>query len=287
MKMKNILLPKNISTCCNSIFYVLLSLYIKEQPSFLKRCLDSLLSQTLQPNEIVLVKDGPLTSELDAVVSDFAKHCASLKVLALPQNQGLGRALNEGLKYCSYDLVARMDTDDIAKPDRFEKQVRIFNEHPEVDICSAWMEEFFNSPQNSVSIKKLPEIHADIVLYAQSRNPINHPVAMFRKKAVIAAGGYQHFPLFEDYYLWVRMLKNGAKFYNIQESLLYFRISPDMFMRRGGWRYAIDEFRFQKTMLDMGMVSQGRFLRNVLTRFPVRIAPNKIRSWLYQKALRK
>ena len=269
------------------MFSVLLSLYTKEQPFFLKLSLDSLFSQTLLPSEIVLVKDGPLTDELDAIVSDYERRYPILKVVALAQNQGLGRALNEGLKHCSYDLVARMDTDDIAKPDRFEKQVHIFNEHPEVDICSAWMEEFFNSPQNSVSIKKVPELHDDIVLYAQSRNPINHPVAMFRKKAVIDAGGYQHFPLFEDYYLWVRMLKNGAKFYNIQESLLYFRISPDMFMRRGGWRYAIDEFRFQKTMLDMGMVSQGRFLRNVLTRFPVRIAPNKIRSWLYQKALRK
>lgn len=269
------------------MFSVLISLYIKEQPSYLKQSLDSLLSQTLQADEIILVKDGPLTHELDAVVSDFEKRCISLKIVDLPQNQGLGRALNEGLKHCSYELVARMDTDDIAKPDRFEKQVRIFKEHPEVDICSAWMEEFLDSPDSPVSIKKIPEQHADIAFYAQSRNPINHPVAMFRKKAVLDAGGYQHFPLFEDYYLWVRMLKNGAIFYNIQESLLYFRISPDMFKRRGGWKYAQDEFRFQKTMFNMGLVSQGRFWRNVLTRFPIRIAPNKLRSWLYQKVLRK
>lgn len=269
------------------MFSVLLSLYIKEQPSFLKQSLDSLLSQTLLPNEIVLVKDGPLTSELDAVVSDFAKRCASLRVVALPQNQGLGRALNEGLKYCSYDLVARMDTDDIAKPNRFEKQIRIFNEYPEIDVCSSWVEEFIESPHYPVSVKKLPEKHVDIAVYAHSRNPVNHPVVMFRKKAVMEAGGYQHFPLFEDYYLWVRMLANGARFYNIQESLLYFRTSPDMFKRRGGLKYAMDEFRFQKVMFDMNMIFSKQLLLNVMTRFPVRIAPNQIRSWLYKKALRK
>ena len=127
------------------MFSVLLSLYIKEQPSFLKQSLDSLLSQTLQPAEIVLVKDGPLTPELDAVVSDFTKRCASLKVVALPENRGLGRALNEGLKFCSYDLVARMDTDDIAKPDRFEKQVEVFRRNPNIDVCSAWIDEFVDN----------------------------------------------------------------------------------------------------------------------------------------------
>ena len=269
------------------MFSVLLSLYIKEQPSFLKQSLDSLLSQTLQPNEIVLVKDGPLTSELDAIVSDFTKRCASLKVVALPQNQGLGRALNEGLKYCSYDLVARMDTDDIAKPDRFEKQVEVFRRNPNIDVCSAWIDEFEGEWDNVISTRRLPERHEDIVCYAQSRCPINHPVVMFKKSAVIKAGGYQHFPLFEDYFLWMRMLKSGARFYNIQESLLYFRTSSDMFKRRGGWKYAMDEYRFQKVMWNMDMISVKRFLLNVLTSFPVRIAPNQVRSWFYKKALRK
>lgn len=180
-----------------------------------------------------------------------------------------------------------MDTDDIAKPNRFEEQVGIFNEFPEIDVCSAWVEEFIESPHYPVSVKKIPEKHVDIAIYARSRNPVNHPVVMFRKKAVLKAGRYQHFPLFEDYYLWVRMLANGAKFYNIQESLLYFRTSPDMFKRRGGLKYAMDEFRFQKVMFDMNMISSKQFLLNVMTRFPVRIAPNQVRSWLYKKALRK
>lgn len=268
-------------------FSVLLSLYSKEQPSFLKKSLDSLLSQSLPPNEIVLVRDGPLTIDLETVISDFAKCCTSLKVVTLSHNQGLGKALNEGLKHCSYELVARMDTDDIAKPDRFEKQIRVFDAYSNIDVCSAWMEEFIESPKYPVSVKKIPERHEDIAIYAKSRNPVNHPVVMFKKKAVLEAGGYQHFLLFEDYYLWVRMLKNGAKFYNLQESLLYFRTSSDMFKRRGGWKYAINEYHFQKIMLDMDMISYKQFILNVITRFPVRIAPNQVRSWLYKKALRR
>ena len=269
------------------MFSVLLSLYIKEHPSYLIQCLDSLFSQTLLPTEIILVKDGPLTAELDAIVSDYAVRYPVLKVVALSQNQGLGRALNEGLKYCSYDIVARMDTDDISKPDRFEKQIAVFQKHPELDLVGAWIDEFEEDIHHVISTRKLPERHEDVISYATRRNPINHPVVMFRKSAVLAAGGYQHFPLFEDYFLWVRMLKNGAKFYNSQESLLYFRTSPNMFKRRGGWKYAMDEVRFQNVMRKMKMITWRRFLMNVAIRFPVRVMPNKLREAIYKKSLRK
>ena len=269
------------------MFSVLLSLYKKEYPSQLRQSLNSLFSQTLPPNEIILVKDGPLTAELDAVVSDYVARYSILKVVPLPQNQGLGKALNEGLKHCSYDLVARMDTDDIAKPDRFEKQMKVFEEHPELDLVGAWIDEFEGTPQHILSVRRVPETSEEIREYCKKRCPVNHPVVMFRKSAVLAAGGYQHFPLFEDYYLWVRMLKNEAKFYNIQESLLYFRASPDMFKRRGGWKYAVDELRFQNMMRKMGMIDWKRFIMNVAIRFPARIIPNSLRGFLYKKIMRK
>lgn len=269
------------------MFSVLLSLYHKESPTFLSLSLDSVLHQTLLPDEVVLVKDGPLTAELDAIVSDYATRHPILKVVPLPQNQGLGKALNEGLKHCSYDLVARMDTDDIAKPDRFEKQMKVFAEHPELDLVGAWIDEFEGTPQHVLSVRKVPETSKEIREYCQKRCPVNHPVVMFRKSAVQAAGGYQHFPLFEDYYLWVRMLKNGAKFYNIQESLLYFRTSPDMFKRRGGWKYAMDELRFQSVMRKIEMIGWKRFLMNVAVRFPGRVIPNSLRGFLYKKLMRK
>ena len=140
------------------MFSVLLSLYIKEHPEFLKQSLDSLFTQTLPPDEIVLVLDGPLTQELNEVVSAYAtRYDRILKVVPLPQNLGLGRALNEGLKHCSYELVARMDTDDIAKPERFAKQIAIFEKYPEVDVVSAWLDEFEGDVSRIRSIKKLPE----------------------------------------------------------------------------------------------------------------------------------
>lgn len=268
------------------MFSVLLSVYKKEQPSHLRKSLDSLFSQTLLPSEIILVKDGELTPELNAVVSDYTQRYSILKVVDLKKNQGLGKALNEGLKHCSYDLVARMDTDDIAKLNRFEKQIDIFNNHPEIDIVSSWIDEFEGDTNHILSIRKLPEFHKDIYQFAKKRSPINHPVAMFKKSAIIEAGGYKHFPLFEDYYLWVRMLMNGAKFYNIQESLLYFRLSPDMFKRRGGWIYAINEYKLQKKFKKIGFINNKEFLRNISVRFISRILSNKVRSFLYKKILR-
>lgn len=267
-------------------FSVLLSIYIKEQPLFFRRSIDSIFYQSLLPDEIVLVKDGPLTKELDQIISDFSFSFAKLKVVCLSCNQGLGKALNEGLKYCSFDLVARMDTDDIAKPDRFEKQMAIFKKYPEIDVVGSWVDEFEDNCENVISIHKLPELHQDILHFARRRNPINHPAVMFRKNAVLAVGGYQHFPFLEDYYLWIRMLINGAKFYNIQESLLYFRFSKAMLKRRGGWKYALNEFRFQCKMWNMNFISFGQLMINVPIHFVIRILPNSLRVLFYKKVLR-
>ena len=265
------------------MFSVLLSIYVKENPLHFKFCLDSILNQTLLPDEVVIVKDGPLTVDLDNVIDDKVKKSSIFKIIALPHNQGLGKALNEGLKFCSHELVARMDTDDIAKPERFQKQMDVFVKHPEVDVCSAWIDEFEENTAHVISTRKLPELQSEIVTYAKRRNPINHPVVMFKKSAVLAAGSYQHFPLFEDYYLWVRMLMNGSVFYNIQESLLWFRSSPDLFKRRGGWGYAIKEIKFQKALRTMGFISTPVCIKNIAIRFFTRIMPNHLRSYIYKK----
>lgn len=269
------------------LFSVLLSLYSKENDFFLSQSLDSIFAQTLLPVEVILVKDGPLTERLDKVIDEYCARHSELKVVVLEYNQGLGKALNEGLKYCSHELVARMDTDDIAKPDRFEKQVAVFERYPDIDVCSAWIDEFERDTSRVISVRMLPEKDKEILTYARSRCPINHPVVMFRKSAVLAAGGYLHFPLLEDYYLWVRMLMNSAKFYNIQESLLYFRISTDMFKRRGGLTYAMNEFRFQKLLWQIGFIGSKRFVMNACIRFIARIIPNYCRAFLYKKMLRK
>ena len=266
-------------------FTVLMSLYIKEDPKNLTQSLDSIFNQKIIPTEVVLVEDGPLTSELYGVIDIYTRKYSELKVVKLPVNGGLGNALNEGLKHCSYELVARMDTDDICKPHRFERQLRLFAEHPEVDVCSSWIDEFIDDITNVVSKRKLPEFNDEIVCYAKGRCPINHPAVMFKRSKVLGVGGYQGFP--EDLYLWVKLILSGAVFYNIQESLLWFRTSEEVYKRRGGWKYAKDDVKAQWNFYRMGFLTFFEFLKSVLIRVIVRLMPNSLRVWVYKTFLRK
>lgn len=268
------------------LFSVLMSLYSKERPEYLKACLDSIFEQSLSPDEIVIVEDGPLTESLYNVLDDYQKKHSEIKRIKLQQNVGLGNALNEGLKNCSNELVARMDTDDICFPYRFEKQVAFMENNPNIDISSAWLEEFENDIFNRKSIKKVPATHQEIKKYIKKRSPLNHPTVIFKKSAVYRAGGYQHFPLFEDWYLWARMMKTGSVFANIQECLLHFRTSADMFKRRGGIKYAKDSTRFQWKMYKLGLISLFSAINNSIIRGSVYIMPNSLRRLIYLKLLR-
>lgn len=267
-------------------FSVLLSVYNKECPEFLRESLDSIFTQTLPPKEVIMVEDGPLTPELYAVLDEYVAAHNELRLVPLNQNSGLGNALKEGLKHCRCELVARMDTDDICFPKRFEKQVKYMSENPDIDISSAWVEEFEDNITNVKSTKKLPETHSEISGYIKKRNPLNHPAVIFRKSAVQNAGGYLHFPLFEDYYLWARMFANGSKFANIQEPLLHFRTSPDMFKRRGGLKYAYDSSKFQMELHRLGLISIAQAIKASIIRGGVYIMPNYIRAFIYSKFLR-
>ena len=268
-------------------FSVLLSLYHKENPQYLRGALDSIFAQTIRANEVVLLEDGTLPEKLESVVLEYEQRYEELKVVRFAENRGLGYALNDGLQHCSNELIARADTDDICKPERFEKQLKVFEEHPEYDLVSSWIDEFVDSPSQVTSVRTLPETPEENLKYAKSRCPVNHPSVMYKKSAVLAAGGYltQYFP--EDYFLWIRMLMNGCKFYNIQESLVYFRYSPETFKRRGGWKYACDEAKVQTQIYQMGFTSLPQYLKNLIIRFTTRIMPNWIRGFIYQKMLRQ
>ena len=263
-------------------FSVLMSIYYKEKQEYFNRCMQSVWDeQTVKPNEIVLVQDGQLTEELYEVIDQWSDKLGSIfKTIPLEQNVGLGDALNIGLHECRYELVARMDTDDIAVSDRFEKQLEVF-EKSDVDICSSWVSEFDDDESSIVSYRKLPENHNEILKFSKQRNPINHPAAMYRKSSVHDAGGYKKMMWFEDYYLWARMMHDGAKFYNIQEPLVNMRAGYGQLERRSGWQYAMAEYQFQKELKKIGFLNRYEFVRNVSMRFVTRILPRRVVKRVY------
>lgn len=268
-------------------YSVLMSLYFNEKPRYLREALESVFSQSYVSDDVVLVEDGEVGENLECVVREFEERFPQLHVVRFEKNRGLGYALNDGLKTCRHNIVARMDTDDVSKHERMAKQVSFLREHPEVDVVGAWLDEFCHDTRHVISSRKLPENAKEIYQFGKKKNPINHPTVMFRKEAVMAVGGYRHFFLFEDYYLWVRMLLNGSQFYNIQESLLYFRTSQQMMKRRGGIRYALVEVRFFRKLHQMGYTNTMETIINIARRFPVRIMPNGLRNLVYQKIIRK
>lgn len=268
-------------------FSVLMPVYHRDNPDHLAHALASLLKQSLSPSQIVIVKDGPLGERLEAVLESHRRlHPDLFHIISLVQNQGLGPALAEGLKHCRYEYVARMDADDIAQFDRFEKQLRTMQDNPALDVVGSWMDEFQDTPDNIIAVKKVPEFMEDILRYSARRNPMNHPTVMLRKQAVLDAGNYGNYPNVEDYILWAKMLHQGSRFYNIQESLLWFRADKSMFQRRGGWKYIKYDIILQKTLLDMHRIGPLRCLTNIMIRGMVRVIPNKLRVWVYHCFLR-
>ena len=269
-------------------YSVLMSVYSREKPDWLKLAMESMQAQSLPAQDFVLVCDGPLTPELDGVIAEKQRQMGEgLTVVRLPQNVGLGNALNEGIKHCRSELVARMDSDDISYPDRCERQVAIFNKYPEVSICSGIVEEFTTDP-NTVDTKRVPpETNAEIVEFAKKRNPFNHPCVMYKKSAVEAVGSYQDFYLLEDYYLWLRMLMAGYQGYNIQEPLLHMRAGSDMYLRRAGWKYAKTQARLFKFMKQQGFIGEGQYIKSCVIRSGSSLAPNWLRKFMFEKVLRK
>lgn len=269
-------------------YSVLMSVYFKEKPEYLTQAIESIQAQTFPTDDFVLVCDGLLSEELDAVIDVKQREMGqTLNVIRLAKNVGLGNALNEGIKHCRHELVARMDSDDIAYPDRCEKQITVFNIHPEVSICSGVVEEFTTDPDTVDTRRVPPETNAEIVEFAKKRNPFNHPCVMYKKSAVEAVGSYQDFYLLEDYYLWLRMLMAGCQGYNIQEPLLHMRAGSDMYLRRAGWKYAKTQAKLFKFMKQQGFIRNGQYIKSCLVRSGSALAPNWLRKFMFKKVLRK
>lgn len=271
----------------NTEFSVLMAIYNKEKKDYLKASLESIFNQSLQASEIILVEDGKLNEELENLIVEYEKKYNCLKVFRFEQNMGLGIALNEGLNKCSYDIVFRMDVDDICVRDRFEKQMFYMLKHPEIDVLGTNIYEFCNNiNEENIRIKKMP-IGKEIETYILKRNPLNHMTVCFRKKAVMECGGYQPLLYLEDYYLWVRMFNNKKKLENLNEELVYARIGDGFEERRGNKKQVIGWKQLQKYMLSNNMISKRRYIINLTNMFLMTYSPNFVRVLAYKIILRK
>ena len=262
-------------------FSVLIYIYKKENPSWFREALDSIFAQTLQPYEIVLVEDGPLTPELYEVIGEYQSKYQIFNIVKNEKNLGLGLALRKGVEASKTGFLMRMDTDDIIPPYRFEHQMKKIDEG--YDVVSCWSQLFMGSFDNVISVKTRPEKHEDIVKLAHRRSPICHAGTLFRKSALLRAGNYQHCKLYEDYHLVARLIMSGAKFYNVQEVLYYIRTTPEQMNRRSGLDYLKTELSFFKEFKKMGFFTAKDYLVNCSMRIVVRMMPNVVR----QKVLTK
>ena len=262
---------------------VLMSVYSVEKAECLSDALESIFSQTLRPKEVVLVKDGPLGKELDEVIELWKeKEPDTFKIVDLDKNIGLARALNCGLRHCSCELVARMDSDDIAQKDRLQKEVKCIKDSG-VDVVGSYIEERDENMALILGERKVPLEHDDIVCRLRWKNPMNHVTVMFRKSAVIAVGEYpEELKKIQDYGLWAKMISEGYRFKNIDEALVMVRTGENFIDRRGGLAYFKYEFAVLNYIRKLGILGFPSFVLNLMIRFFSRICPKTIRVYIYR-----
>jgi len=273
----------------NSKLSVLIPVHHSEVPKHLDTALESVFEQICIPEEVILVRDANLRSSgLQSVIDDwFDNYSKRIQQIEITTDHTLGEALQTGLEACSHEIVARMDSDDISVPSRLKKQATFLSEHPDIDVVGSYLAEFESNPDNPHAVRTVSTSPEEIRKKARFRNPMNHPTVMFRKRAVIAAGGYRNINAFEDYDLWARMLLNGFELANLPEPLVKARAGEDLHRRRGGLGYAYNEYEFQRELYENGFLTLPSFLRNLVTRLPVRLLPNRIRGLVYSTFVRR
>jgi len=271
-----------------SKYSVLMSVYNKEKPEYLRTSILSMVNQSIMPSEIIVVKDGELNIYLEEVLTDFVNRYPNLfKIVSIKENVGLGRALNIGLLECENELVARMDTDDISMPTRCEQQLEKFTMNPKLSIVGTMIDEFLGDPTEVVSKRLVPTNHLEIYKFARRRSPFNHPTVMFKKSSVLNAGGYSDLRRNQDVELFGRMLYLGNKAENINQSLLLFRLSPDFETRRKSWINTKSYISVIHKLFKIGFSSFWDLLIVSFAQFVVFITPISIQKFLYKFFIRK
>ncbi|MCW3175536.1 glycosyltransferase [Acinetobacter baumannii] len=270
-------------------FSVLISIYFKEQPDHFNACMESIWNnQTVKPSEIIMVEDGPLTPELDGIIEYWKKKLVGvLKVTKLKENVGTGKAKNIGLQQCSNEIICIVDTDDISVPDRFEKQIKVLSNDPELVILGGQIIEFIDDISSPSGMRNVPLTNLELRQYAKKQSPFNNMTIAYRKTKILEVGGYQHHLWMEDYNLFLRVIAKGYKVQNLQDVLVYARIDNGMHGRRKGFQY----IKSEKQLLDLKkqLKLQNPLYANMLflIRSAFRLLPANLLGTIYNTFLRK
>lgn len=268
-------------------YSVLSSVYAKEKPEYLIQSIESMIHQTIVTDDYVIVKDGTLTRELDEILNVYAEKYEFIHIIGYKENRGLGAALNYGLKACKNELVARMDTDDIAVENRCEEQLHTFNNDPELEIVGTDIYEFTENEKNITGYKKMPSSSKDIIKYAHRRNPFNHPTVMYKKSSIFANGGYSEGQRGEDFELFTRMIFQEAKGYNINKPLVKYRAATDQYKRRASLIDTKAVVRVVKENYRNDYITLIDYLYVMVIQFAGLIVPKKIGNLLFKKIYRE
>ena len=267
-------------------YSVLLTVYKSDNPEYFKLSLESMINQTKPSNDIVVVKDGPVTEQIENVIGELQKEHQEIHPLQLENNMGLGLALNEGLKFCQNELVARMDADDISMPTRCEKQLELFETNPELDIVGCPVKEFVGTPDNIVGKRNVPLDNEAIHKYNRRRDPFNHPTVMYRKSKVMRYGPYANYRKNQDTDLWIKLLSNGCKAANHPEYLLMFRFDEGTYKKRKSWINTKLLIEIRKNAWKNGCCSFVDFIFVACSQFGIFILPEGFQKFVYAKLLR-
>lgn len=274
-------------------FSVAMSVYAKDNAKWFDQALESIIvNQTIKPNEVVLVVDGPIPEEIENVIKKYKEICRGGQIAFKPYyfktNKGLGNALNVAIKHCTNELIARMDSDDIAISNRFEQQLSFFYRNPQIDILGGNIVEFIDNTDNIVGSRIVPCKNNEIAKYLKKRCPFNHMTVMLKKAAVLKAGNYQDWYWNEDYFLWIRMYMNDAYFANTGTNLVNVRVGKELYQRRGGVKYFKSEIKLQDFMRKNSIIGIYTYFMNCLKRFIVQVLlPNKMREWVFKTFARE
>ena len=270
-------------------FSVLMPIYIHEKDDELRAAIDSVVNQTLMPDEILIIADKEIPQNTRDILEEYKlKYPEIFNPVILEEPANLGKALRIGVNMAKYPIIARMDADDIARNDRFEKQIAYLQQHPELDLVGSWITEFEGKPENIYAKRELPTEPNEIYNFCKFRSPLNHMTVMYKKESVLKAGNYTARKRMEDYELWAVMLYQGCKFANIPEYLVNARAGRDLIKRRSGLdEFFQYEFTLFKEFYDWGFINFGEFFKAVSTKFLLRAIPSWLRAFIYNNFLHK